>query len=150
MNLDWLDLLDDERRRDATGVRAWRQEVDRHRGVCWSGLALQPPRTRSEDQLEAAAQARLRKLQAWRASATGRFLAAVSRAQQAAEAAHFAGESARAAVSRDFEGSASVCRGAADMFDAQGRALLAAARAARRALRIHGEGEAEQEPHGAC
>jgi hypothetical protein len=148
MDRDWRDLLDDERRRDIVSVEAWRQEAARHRGVCWSGLALLPTPARSEDQIQAVATARLERLRAWRASASGRFLVAVSRAQQAAEAAHIAAESARAAVARGLERPTPNCRGVADTLEAQGRALLAAARAARCALADHGE--PEQEPRGAC
>jgi hypothetical protein len=148
MSGDRRTLLDDERRRDDVAFEAWRREAARHRGVCWSGLALQPSPARSEDQLQAAAAVRLAKLQAWRATAAGRFLAAVSRAQQAAEAAHIAAESARAAVARGLERPTPNCRGVADTLEAQGRALLAAARAARCALADHGE--PEQEPRGAC
>jgi hypothetical protein len=130
----WLNLLDDERRRDLADERAWRREAARNRGVCWSGPPLEPPRPRSEEDRVTAARTRHQALQDWRASPAGRYLAAVSRAQQAAEAAHLAGESARAAVARGFPSSASSCHGAAEALEAQGLAIVAAARAARDAL----------------
>ena len=121
-------------------VDAHAREAARSRGVAWSGLGPEPWRPRSAAQVEASARARLERLQAWRASAAGRFLAAVASAQRAAETAHVAGEAARAAVARGMDHGANSCRQAADALEAEGRALLAAARAARRALALRDAG----------
>jgi hypothetical protein len=56
--------------------------------------------------------------------------------QRAAERAHLAGESARAALAADGEQSARLCLTAAEALETVGRALVAAAQTARRALGV--------------
>jgi hypothetical protein len=132
--LDLSSFIAQELAFDGVRAEAHARDASRGRGVTWSGLGPEPWRARSAAQVEASARARLACLQAWRASAAGRFLAAVANAQHAAEMAHVAGEAARAAIARGMDPGASSCRQAADALEAEGRALLAAARAARRAL----------------
>jgi len=145
---DFESVLADERRRDAVRRSLAAREAERFRGVCWSGLGPGPaPPEASEDQLRAVAAARHACLKDWRASRRGRLMAAVSKAQQAAEQAHLASEAARAALARGDGSAHGSCRSAADVMEAQARALIAAARAARRALRPP---PLEQDRHDAC
>jgi hypothetical protein len=102
-------------------------------------MESEPWRPRSASRLQTDAAARLGALQAWRDSIRGRFLAAVAKAQRAAADAHLAGETARSAVARGSDGEAGHCAAAARSLESQGRALLAAARAARRVLDELGE-----------
>lgn len=103
--------------------------------MTWSALGPDPWRPRPDAAINDAAQARLQRLRSWRASASGRFLAAVADGQRAAERAHLAGETARATVAASgAEHAAAQCRAAAEALESEGRALILAARAARRAL----------------
>jgi hypothetical protein len=102
--------------------------------VTWSALGPDPWRPRPDAAIKAAAQAQLQRLRSWRTSASGRFLAAVAEGQRAAERAHLAGETARAAVASGTEHAAAQCSAAAEALESEGRALILAARAARRAL----------------
>ena len=123
-----------ERARDRLWSSAHHLEQDRCGGVCWSGMGPDPWRPRDETRIRADAALRLQRLEAWRASADGRLLACVSDCQRAAQAAYLAAESARAAISRGLSHNAAHCDAEVAAIAAQGRALLAAARAARRAL----------------
>jgi len=126
-----------ERRLDAVARRCAEQQFERERGVRWSGCGPDPaPSSRSEAQLRDAAAASLAGIQAWRSSANGRLSAAISQAQRAAERAHAAAGAAYGALTRGDGASSGRCRDAADAFEAQGRDLIAAAHAAREALRV--------------
>lgn len=127
-------LLAEEIARDQVRAATQANETARSRGVAWSGLGPDRWVPRSRARLEADAAGRLTELRAWRKSATGRFLTAVARAQRAAAAAHLAGETARDALARDFDAELDRCLAAARRLEAEGRALVAAAHAARRAL----------------
>jgi len=125
-----------ERRLDVATRRSAEQQYERERGVRWSGCGPDPvPSPRSETQIRAAAAARLAGLRAWRSSTKGRLSAAISQAQRAAERAHAVAGAAYGALAREDGGASARCRDAADAIEAQGRDLIAAARAAREALR---------------
>ncbi|MDP3854370.1 hypothetical protein [Phenylobacterium sp.] len=116
----------------------WRQAradraAARHRGVCWSGLGQGPYEPQGAEALLAEARAKFARRRAWRDSPAGGFMRAVTESQVAACAAHEAAEQARAACSRDANGEAGACAAAASELEAQARALLASAKAARRA-----------------
>lgn len=127
-------LLACEVARDQVWASARQSEAERARGVCWSGVGPDPWTRRSEAELADAARARRARLSAWRTSAEGRFLTALAHAEDAVQAAHQSVENGRAAVSRGLDHGRAVCDAAADVLEANGRALLAAALAARRAL----------------
>jgi hypothetical protein len=130
-------MVGEERRRDLVRRRLAAQDAERARGVSWSGLGPAPlPPPASEGQLREAAARRFAGLEAWRRSGPGRLVSAVSRAQRAAEQACLAAETARAALARADGSATAFCASAADVMETQGRSLLAAARAARRALRV--------------
>jgi hypothetical protein len=130
----------DERRRDLVRRRLAAQEAERARGVSWSGLGPGPlPPPTSEALLREAAGRRFADLESWRRSRPGRLVSALSRAQRAAEQACLAAETARAALARADGSANACCSSAAEVMEAQGRTLLAAARAARRALRVRPE-----------
>lgn len=111
-------------------------DVERSGGVAWSGLGPEPFSPRSAARIEADAAARLLALRRWRATCQGRFLISVARAQRAAADAHLAGEAARDAVARDFDAERDRCSAAARTLETHAQILLAAARAARRALEV--------------
>jgi hypothetical protein len=135
MSSDFERALSEERRKDALGHRFTELERERARGVRWAGCGPAPlPQPRSEQDLAAAAAVRCASLRDWRASDQGRLSLAVSRAQRAAEQAHLAAESARAALARSDESVGMRCREAADELETRGRDLIAAAQAARQAL----------------
>ena len=140
-------MVMEERGRDLVRRRLAALEAHRARGVSWSGLGPGPvPPPTAEARLREAAARRFAGLEAWRRSAPGRLVSAVSRAQRAAEQACLAAETARAALSRADGSATACCSAAADIMEAQGRTLLAAARAARRALQI----PPEQDRGDAC
>jgi hypothetical protein len=130
-------MVGEERRRDLVRRRLAALEAERARGVAWSGLGpAPPPPPPSEAQLREAAVRKMASLEAWRRSGPGRLVSAVGRAQRAAEQACLAAETARAALARADGSANACCSSAAEVMELQGRTLLAAARAARRALRI--------------
>ena len=127
-------ILAVERRREAVRAAAHAREARRYEGVAWSGFAPEAYRPRTAAALETAAAAILARRKAWREGTPGRILSAVAMAQSAAESAHAAGEAIRAALSRDAERELDRCAQMMAAMEAQGLALLAAARAAREAL----------------
>ena len=128
-------LVAEEHAHEVTRRDVHRRGARRYNGVAWSGMAPDPWPERSREKLQSDAAARLAELVAWRASAEGRLIAAVTAAQQAASRAHTAGDAVRAAVNRNFESERDVCVAAAAAVEREGRRLVTAARAARRALR---------------
>jgi hypothetical protein len=113
-------LFDAERRAETQRAAIHERETRRSAGVAWSGLAPDPFQPRSVAAMARDAAERLARLQHWRASRSGRLLAAMAAAERAVEAI-------RAGVARGLETEA----------DHTTRALLdleAAALAARRAM----------------
>jgi hypothetical protein len=126
-----------ERRLDAVARHCAEQQHERERGVRWSGCGPdRAPPPRSEAQLRSAATVRLAALQAWRCSAGGRLARAISQAQRAAERAYAAADAAHGALTRGDGAAVNRCGEAADVIEAQGHDLIAAARATREAMRV--------------
>lgn len=85
---------------DVARVESRRQDLARHRGVAWSGLAPEPAEPRTLASLQTAAESRLAARDRWRTSLNGRLIASVSACQAAAQSAHAAGERIRAGATR--------------------------------------------------
>lgn len=125
------DWLRQERTQEAVRERIRRREAARYEGVAWSGLAPARLAPCLVDDSEAAG--RLKARVAFRNSPRGRVLAAIVRAQRAAEAAYAAGESLREALARQSDGALPGCSDAADTIERQALEILAAARQVRAA-----------------
>jgi hypothetical protein len=135
MPSDFHRALAQERRKDALSRCMAEQDLERARGVCWSGYSPPPhPAPRSDRDLRTAAMAQCAALRDWRASDVGRLSAAVGLARRAAEQANLAADAAGAALSRGGDTLTLRCHEAADALEARGRDLIAAAQAARSAL----------------
>ena len=120
---------------DRVRVSELKRENTRHRGVSWSAMSPGPASPAPDKMLLAAAEAELRRREAWSATPAGRFFVAMARAQRAALAAHAAGERARAAVSRSFDNELEHCAATAEELVACARSLVQSARQARQAVR---------------
>jgi hypothetical protein len=131
---DLTGLLGAERSAEHARRQLHAQDAWRHRGVSWSGLSSGPFEPQSELALQKATEGRLAARQIWRATPAGRFLSAIAQAQQAAEAAHTVGETARASVARNFEAELQTCAAAADELERHAQALITTARLARDAV----------------
>ena len=95
-------VLQAEEAAEAQRALVHRREVERHAGVAWAGLAPDPFRPRPAAALALAAEARLRALERWRASPSGRLTTAMVEAERAVEAI-------RACVARGLDGPADRC-----------------------------------------
>jgi hypothetical protein len=71
---------------DAARALAHAREAARHAGVVWSGLTPEPFRHRTPEALARDMAFRLAAMRDWRASRTGRLLAAMTEAERAVEA----------------------------------------------------------------
>jgi hypothetical protein len=122
-----LDHADEQVWRHGQAKRAW--------GVAWSGLAPEPPRRRSPDQVRHLAERRLASARAWAQSPEGRLKSALSDLQRAARALDQHAESLREAASRGLadQTSPAAHRRLAQLSH-EARAALCALRAVRSAL----------------
>jgi hypothetical protein len=121
MTLEQLRIWRAEQAADAARTLARRREAERGSGVRWSGLAADAFARRTPDGLRRDAAQRFADLQAWRASRCGRLLAAMARAERAAEAVRacvargLAANDARCGLAlRDLEQAAAGARAALD------------------------------------
>lgn len=110
------------------------RENRRHSGVGWSGLAREPVRLRSEDELRNAALARQAAAQAWRDHPQGAFLDAIAAVQRAAGELHASAEQARAGASRGLDVERERCARLVADLRRQARDLARGLREAGRAL----------------
>ncbi|ODT64572.1 MAG: hypothetical protein ABS77_00055 [Phenylobacterium sp. SCN 69-14] len=117
---------------EAARRRLAHSDFTRHQGVCWSGLAPEPPAPVSLAELHARARNRQLRQAQWRAGADGALLTAVAECQAAARQAYQISERIRAGLARG-EGHAWRAQAIADLHRSA-RAALAGARRARRAL----------------
>ena len=123
-----------EARREAAQAAARALDLGRAQGVAWSGVGPEAWDPTAPSELTARAARREQATDEWAASPTGRLLAAVIQAQQAAAAAIAAGERARSAAARGLSDEQACCIQAVEDLRACAVALAAGARAARRAL----------------
>jgi len=86
MSSEHLRLWRAEKAAEAARTLAHRREAKRSSGVSWSGLAPDAFPGRNCEALARDAAQRLADLEAWRASRSGRLLAAMARAERAVEA----------------------------------------------------------------
>lgn len=122
-----LDHADEQVWRHGQANRAW--------GVAWSGLAPEPPRRRSPDQIRHLAQSRLANARAWTQSPEGRLKSALIELQRAARALDQQAEALREAASRGLTDPASpAARRRWAQLSHEARAALCALRAVRSAL----------------
>lgn len=126
--------LERERGADQAAAAFRDRENRRHAGAAWSGLSCGPLRRRSEDELRAAALARLTAAQAWRDQPEGRFLGAIAAVQRVAAELHAGAEQARAGASRGLDSERERCARLVADLRRQARALTLGLREAGRAL----------------
>jgi len=119
-----------ERARLAAGAR----EAERHRGVCWSGLAPGSLAPRAEADLAAAARASLAEARDWSTTPQGAFLTAVAAAQKALLDAQACAETARAGAARSLAQERALCERSLGDLRRHSKTLFRSLRAARRAL----------------
>lgn len=130
ISLELHRLIAAETSADTARVTLQGRELGRHRGVSWSGMAPEPQPS-SPEAIQARAQTRLARREAWRASSEGGFVSAVADCQAAARAAFTTAERARAGSAR---GEPAEWRlQILEELASQARALAAGVRQARRA-----------------